>query len=114
MIDYNLEKLVSVSVIKEQKSNWYKYRNQKKFLGIVTQKEGIYYCFLGNTYEGLEAPEYHTLRDGIIYEKPMVILYFTDKSTSKCFDTYEQAESYANNIKNQVGLWLNRLTNGKI
>ncbi|MBU3661204.1 MAG: hypothetical protein FGM14_15130, partial [Flavobacteriales bacterium] len=75
MNKYNLDKLVKVECNNFYPARWYSYEKEKKFLGFVIQKEGIYKKVLGN-YLGLEVPKNHTLKNGVLYENPEVILHY--------------------------------------
>lgn len=75
---FKTDKLVSVSLNGWIRSSLYKYKSERKFLGIRTQKAGVYTCF-GN-YEGIDIPENHTLIDGIIYMNPFVTRRYMDGS----------------------------------
>ena len=50
----------------------------------------------GISYEGKECPNGHTLKNGIVYENPEVILsYEGDISKNYYFETYEEAKQFA-------------------
>ena len=67
-------------------------------MGFVTQKAGIYRDIFGD-YLGDKVPEHHFVKDGNIYEKPEVILHYqADHSKAYYFDTYEQAQKFAEEI----------------
>jgi hypothetical protein len=96
---YNLDKLIKVVYHDFYPSTWYIYKKEKKFLGFITQKEGVYYELLSCTYEGLDIPKNHTLIDGVIYENPEVILYYqADHSKHYYFNTFDEAKEFVENI----------------
>lgn len=105
MNKYNLDKLVKVECNDFHYTMWYKYKKEKKFLGFVTQKEGIYEEVWGSNYLGLEVPKNHILKDGKIYENPEVILYFQNNhSKVYYFNSFDEAKKFADKITAQ-GRW---------
>ena len=69
----------------------YKYGKKKKHIFDTEIKEGVYSRLTG--YQGKEIPPNHILHEGVIFEKPKVILYFKNGNFNQIFfDTYEEAE----------------------
>lgn len=102
MTKYNLDKLIKIECKDFYSSNWYVYKKKKSFLGIQFQKEGVYKLLFNTRYLGLEIPEFHVLKYGIIYEKPEAILYFEDGyKTSFVFDTLEEVNIFIDKIVNR-------------
>ena len=79
MINYNTEFLVKVRVNDYFPSKWYTYRTERKIIGFVTRRAGIYSEVLEDYY-GDEVPQNHTLKDGVVYENPECILCYADGS----------------------------------
>jgi hypothetical protein len=79
MINYNTEFLIKVKVNDFYPSNWYTYRTERKIIGLVTRKAGIYREVFED-YFGDEVPENHTLKDGVVYENPKCVLCYADGS----------------------------------
>lgn len=105
MEKYNLEKLVKVVVNDYCVARMFVYKTKETFLGITTQKEGVYDRFWRN-FLSKEIPEYHVLKNGIIYEKPEVVLIFqSGVKKYEFFDTYESAKKYADEITKK-GFWI--------
>lgn len=104
MEKYNLDKLVKVECNDFYPARWYRYEKEKKFLGIVIRKEGFYEK-IWDEYLGLEVPKNHTLKNGIVYEKPEVILHYQD-SHSKVyyFNSFDEAQKFADDIT-ALGKW---------
>lgn len=95
---YNLEKLVKVRLNNFYESGRYEYKKEKKFFWRSNQKEGVYMSLWGD-YLGLEVPENHTLKNGVVYENPEVILYYQGGiSKTYYFDTYEKAKDFYNEM----------------
>lgn len=95
---YNREKLVKVTVNKACPARWYELRKERKILGFTVQKAGIYRVIFEN-YLGSDVPEYHFIKDGDLYENPEVILHYqADHGKTYYFDTYEQAQKFAEEI----------------
>ena len=46
-----------------------------------------------------EVPEYHILKNGLVYELPEVVMYFQNRTeTIKYFDSLEEAQYFAESI----------------
>ena len=89
---YNLDKLIKVKCSDLTPSVWYEYRPERKFLGIVLRRAGVYDLF----GRGKDISEYHILKDGVVYELPSVRLYYEDgHAKDYVFDTFEQARAFA-------------------
>ncbi len=107
MEKYNLEKLVKIECNDFAKSKWYKYKRSRKLFGIVIQKEGIYFAIyeLSDTYLGLKVPKNHTLKNGVVYENPEVILYYqADISKVYYFNSLDEAKKFVDEIT-AIGSW---------
>ena len=110
MEKYNLEKLVKIECNDFAKSKWYKYKKNRKFFGIVTQKEGIYFDIfdiyeLSDTYLGMEVPKNHTLKNGVVYENPEVILHYqADITKVYYFNSLDEAKKFTDEIT-AIGRW---------
>ena len=101
---YNLDKLVKVECNDFCPSIWYRYEKEKKFFGFVTQKEGIY-TEVWNNYLGLEVPKNHTLKNGVVYENPEVILHYeAGHSKVYYFNSFEKAKKFADEVTT-LGRW---------
>ena len=101
MVKYNLDKLVRVKANDFCRSTYYTYLPERKFLGFVTQKEGVYCNYFMRDYDGEEIPKGHILKDNVLYEKPEVRMTFVSGIiASKIFETFEEANSFANEITN--------------
>jgi len=95
---YNREKIVKVTVNKAYPARWWIWKPEKKILGFTTQKAG-YYDWLWKEWHGTHIPEQHQVIDGKLYENPEVILHYQcDHSKTYYFDTYEQAQKFAEEI----------------
>lgn len=104
MTKYNLDKLVKVECNDFYPARWYTYEKEEKFWKFITQREGIYKNIFG-TYLGLEVPANHTLRNGVVYENPEVILHYqADHSKAYYFNSYEEAKKFADEIT-EFGKW---------
>ena len=95
---YNLDKLIKVECNDFWHSHYYSYREKVSFLGITICKEGVY-DDVSNTYLPEGVPEYHTLKDGVIYCNPSVLLIFQDGyELNLSFSTFDEAKLYADEI----------------
>lgn len=104
MTKYNLEKLVKIECNDFYPARFYSYKKEKKFFGFVTQKEGFYSNTLYN-YLGLEAPKNYTLKNGVLYENPQVILYYqSDYSKTYYFNSFDEAKKFSDEITKK-GRW---------
>lgn len=98
MEKYNLNHLIKVTYYESQPSSWYSYKTEKKFLGIVSRKAGIYSDIWGDYY-GDEVPDNHYIIDNIVYVKAKVVLnYIDDYSCKYYFETNKEAENFANQL----------------
>jgi hypothetical protein len=103
MEKFNLEKLVKVKLVDFEKSIWYFYfpHKPKKYFWQSEQKEGIYIESIGGFDYKKDILKNHTVKDGIVYINPRVIMYFESNiATEKYFDNIEQAKSFAEEITN--------------
>lgn len=103
MNKYNLKKLIKVRLLGAQPS-WYEIREEKKFLGIIVRKAGIYNTMSftdGDFYSKNKLPENHFIKDGKIYENPEVTLYYQDGiRKTYIFETFEAAKKFSDDITN--------------
>lgn len=100
MDKFNLDKLVRVRVNDFYPSCWFVYLTfkPKKYFWQTEIKEGVYREFIDAEYVG-DTPKNHTLKDGIVYENPEVIMFFQGGvETKKYFDTLEEAKTFATEI----------------
>lgn len=105
MDKYNIDKLVKVQYKDFERSRYYTYVKQKRFLSFVIQKEGIYINVWGD-YIGLNVPQDHTLKDCVIYENPKVILYYQgDYSKTYYFNSFIEAKKFSDEITS-IGTWI--------
>ena len=104
MNKYNLDKLIKVECHDFYPSKWYSYKKERKFLGIVWRKEGIYSNHW-HDYLGFEVPEYRTLKNNLIYENPEVLLHYQGGySKTYYFHSFIDAKKFADEITS-VGRW---------
>lgn len=102
---YNLDKLVKIECNDFLLSRYYSYQEKVSFLGITISKEGVY-DDVSNTYLPDGVPEYHTLKDGVIYCNPSVLLIFQDgNELNISFSTFDEAKLYADDITSR-GNWI--------
>lgn len=82
MKKWNLDKLVSIEVIKSKESRWYTYRREpKKYFW--QSKPGYYFKSLGVLeYQGTEPPRNHSMVDGKVFEDSCVIMRFVNRESS--------------------------------
>lgn len=105
MNQYNLDKLVKIECNDFKLSHWYIYKKKVTFLGIKIQDEGVYRKIF-ERYESKEAPKYHTIKDGQVYENPEVILHYqANHAKTYCFDSFEKAKEFADQITS-TGNWI--------
>ena len=105
MTKYNLDKLVKIKCNDFYPSKWYRFEKEKKWFGIVTVKEGIYREIFEN-YLGVKVPETHTLKNGIVYENPEVVLHYeAGHSKTYYFNSFDEAKKFADEIT-ENGRWL--------
>jgi hypothetical protein len=96
MEKYNLEKLVRVKVNNFWKSKWFVFKEGKQSF-FNKQKRGFYQDCIGLTYISEDCPKNHTLKNGVVYENPEVILsYEGGISKTYYFDKLEDAKDFAN------------------
>jgi hypothetical protein len=110
---YNLEKIIRIDVVKSKISSQYRYEKERKFLGMITHKEGIYSWdpFHGSTlikdFETNPLCKDYYIEDNIVYVKAYFKLWFEDGHTweENC-ENYDTAKLKANDIRNKAGNWL--------
>lgn len=92
---FNPSKIIKAIIVDKVESKWYKIKKEIKIFGIILRKWGIY-DILGICDEN-EVYKTHLLIDGIIYDKPYVIIYF-DSNISKTFyfNDYEEGRLFIN------------------
>ena len=96
---YKLDSIIGVKVFDFYKSSEYKYKSERKIIGIRTVKGGYYTGILYNYYVGKNVPINHTLIDGVLYENPEVIIdYKNGKEKSFYFDDYDKAVEFAKRV----------------
>ena len=77
MTTYFLENLIKVETRDFVQRGRYVYKKEKRFLFFLLQEQGFYDTWgFSDIYLGMEAPKNHKLKDGIVFEKPKVILFF--------------------------------------
>ena len=103
MLKYNLNHLIRVKVLDRfDHSFLYEFKKEKKFLGFVIQKEGLY-----NIFGEYVCPDIKSCReasdnefqliDNILYKKAHVVATFINNiEFVKYFDSYEEALNWAN------------------
>ena len=100
---YNLEKLVKIVVNDFYISRWYYYQKRKTFLGLTTKEEGVY-SHIWNDFQGIEISKNLALKDGVLYEKPEVILYYESNIEKYyIFDTLKEATDFRDKVKELSG-----------
>lgn len=100
---YNLEKLVKIEVCGFYPSVWYTWKPKKTILGITTQKEGIYHN-VWNSFETEKIPDNLVLKNEILYNKPIVTLYYESKiEKTYRFDTLKEANEFRDKVKELSG-----------
>jgi hypothetical protein len=100
MNKFNLDKLVKVRVNDFYPSNWYYYFTfkPKKYFWQSERKEGTYRKVLEMEYIK-DVPKNHTLKDGVIYENPEVVMHFQGGiETNKYFDNIDKAQAFAEEL----------------
>lgn len=101
---YNLEKLVKIEVCDFYLSVWYVWKPQKKFLGFITQEEGVYLDAMGGIFESKKIPDNLILKNGKLYNKPMVTLYYESKiEKTYRFETLKEANEFRDKVKELSG-----------
>lgn len=93
---FNPDKIIKAILVDKVESEWYKVKKEIKLFGITIRKCEIY-DFLKNICDENEVYKKHILIDGIIYEKPKVIIYF-DSNISKTFylNDYQEGRFFIN------------------
>lgn len=100
MNKFNLEKLVKVRVNDFYPSKWYYYFTfkPKKYFWQSERKEGVYIDMFEMEYVK-DVPKNHTLKNGVIYENPEVVMYFQGGvETKKYFDNIDEAQAFAEEL----------------
>jgi hypothetical protein len=106
-LNYNLEKLIRISVVDVKKSNTYEYiKGHYNFWGkfiptYIEYRDGLVYEKTKNIDE---LPDNLFLKDNIIYKKSKCVLEFQDHyQYTYWFETYQHAIYKANEIKTLSG-----------
>lgn len=100
MEKYNLDKLIKVVINDKYHARWFSYKKEKRFLWFRTRKEG-FYEWVWDEFVGVDVPKNHFMKDGVLYEKPEVVLcYQNDYTKTYYFDTYLEAQTFASNLTN--------------
>lgn len=97
----NLNQLIKIQVCDFKKCYEFQFRKQIKWIGITLNKEGIFDTFR-NRIVPIETLEENNcvLKDNVVLRFPKLVLHFVDKhSVTYTFDTLEEADKYANEIK---------------
>lgn len=103
MKSYNLDKLVKVEVYKERIDDFYSFKKEIKFLGIVIRDEGFYSIL--HDYQK-ECPENHVCINGKVYLKPRIYLTFVNEYTEMYFETYDEALKFHSEIVQKRHNWI--------
>jgi len=129
MENYNLDKLIDISVSDSGISEKYKFKKSKKFFGITFRKEGIYenleFCSNLEDFEKnhksyfILKPDLNkipnlsgstsTLNSTIplVFYKAKAKLTFQDNIQVSCyFDDIDKAVCFSNKIKEKTGIWI--------
>lgn len=98
---YNINKLIKVSLEEEKRDFRYTVRKEKKFLGFVTQKAGVYKDYtMGSGSYLVEQDEYfnmeYIIKDGLVFRKAHLKYIFEED-----FIHY----SYHNSFENARGAY---------
>ncbi len=100
---YNLEKLVKIEVCDFYPSVWYTWKPKKTFLGMTTQKEGVYFS-VWDSFETTTIPKNLVLKNDTLYEKPIVTLYYESKAEKTYrFETLQEANEFMDKAKELSG-----------
>lgn len=101
MTKYNLDKLIKVSCLLPRPPRVYKRLPEKKIMGMVTRKSGIYNTLVGGEYLGDVIPINHFGTSSTIYVKPRVILFYEGNiDKTYYFETYDEAKEFADKLTN--------------
>lgn len=98
MIRIKRDKIVSISACKESKSIVFRYKPDRIYLfGLIKIKGGVFYNIIDSRSE---LPDDCFIKDGIVYEKPCVIIRMIDRRNVKIpFDTIEQCKAYIKRVE---------------
>lgn len=115
MKTYNLNQLVSIETHRQMESTDYFWHQPKKsWFGKIKQPVIIdswrnsFYC-LASDFDTSDIELYCQLIDGVVYEKPEVVLNFIDKSSKTLwFYTMEEAVAKAKEIQQRAAnaIWM--------
>lgn len=103
MEKYNLDHLILIESFKSDHDSGYIIRPERKLLGFVIQKAGIYdtawNCRHTDNFLGEKIPNHCYLSESHIWIKPRVSLTYKDGyHKTYYFDTFEEAEKYSDSI----------------
>ena len=78
MVRYNQNDVIAVEWYDTEPDVHYSWKERKTFLGMTTRRAGFYYWAMPENYTWRigELPDTHFFKDGIVYQKPSVIVYF--------------------------------------
>ena len=109
---YNLDKLIRISIREPEEIRRYGYRKQIKIFGVEVQKEGVYSLFFTKSYicsvdEFVIYDSAYTFKNGKIYSRHSIRLTFqSNVENMYYFDTLEECEKQAEEIKKRCGNWI--------
>lgn len=99
----NTEQICTIRVHKKKVHKGYEYRKQKKFLGLITQREGFYYTDALSPYFVtddfiLEREKNNVFVEGEqVFHKPHVEMKMSNGNTyTKYFETQKQLDDFLN------------------
>jgi len=94
MEHYNTDFLIRVKVHDFFRSLYYDYVHEKESRWSSKDIDRHYYTRFNDEWSDT-CPKEHILRDGTVWEKPEVILHYTDgRRCTYVFDTYEEAKEF--------------------
>jgi hypothetical protein len=103
---YNLEKLIRIHAFDKTESYWYYFQPKIVWFGIEIRKEGIRERLNPNIIQIKDIPN-HFIIDGIVYEKPEVVLTFQGNIKLRLyFDTIKEANEKMEGIVNCGNKWI--------
>ena len=104
MVRYNQNDVIAVEWYDTEPDVHYSWKERKTFLGMTTRRAGFYYWAMPENYTWRigELPDTHFFKDGIVYQKPSVIVYLRDHHTDTTyFETVQEAEAFAESVYQQ-------------
>lgn len=111
-IIYNLDKVISIRLQDKTPSRYYRYKPAHKILfGLFNVGECIEEITFGKQYNVetfLNENDSHILYNNVLYTKPRVTITLDNNDhTTKYFDSYQEAQMYANSITIKTPLTIN-------